>query len=85
MGLKKDLVLAELGVCPEACPEQCSDFFETVFQKGPQHPIPNTGMVEGLEPRFPVGAHPYQPALNHCCTVLECESLVHPLNAYWMY
>ena len=47
--------------------------------------MPNTGMVEGLEPRFPVGAHPHQPALNHCCTVLECESLVHPLNAYWMY
>ena len=47
--------------------------------------MPNTGMVEGLEPRFPMGAHPHQPALNHCCTVVECESLVYPLNAYWMY
>lgn len=38
MGLKKDLVLAKLGVCPEACPEQCSDFFGDSFSEGPTAP-----------------------------------------------
>lgn len=57
MDLKKDLVLVEVSVCPEAYFEQAV-ISEILFQKGPPTGHPTRGVVEGLEIRFPAGSSP---------------------------
>ena len=44
-------------------------------------------MVEGLEMRFPGGAHPHQPALNHCCSAgawVMGHACIHEMPMGWM-
>lgn len=71
MGLKKDLVLVEFGIRPEAYLEQCWDVGDS-FPVGPRHLT--LGMVESLEMRFPARLIPTS---QHLIIAVYCWGMSH--------